>query len=111
MTISTERLRDEVGAGPSNDAVIDECLAVAHELLLQHVGDEGLEVPASVFDRAWLVAAVDLFNQSQAPNGVLSQQFDTGDGSTTAVPIRVSRDPLAGAYPLLRSYVSPVSFA
>ena len=111
MTISTERLRDEVGASTSSDDVIDECLTVAHELLLQYVGDEGIDVPPSVFDRAWLVAAVDLFNQSQAPNGVLTQQFDTGDGATSAIPVRVSRDPLAGAYPLLRSYVSPVSFA
>lgn len=110
MTISTERLRSEVGASVASDEVIDECLTVAHELLLQYVGDEGIDVPPAVFDRAWLVAAVDLFNQSQAPNGVLTQQFDTVDGGG-AIPIRVSRDPLAGAYSLLRFYVSPVSFA
>lgn len=110
MTISTARLRSEVGAGAASDEVIDESIAVAHELLLQYVADEGIDVPAPVFDRAWLVTAVDLFNQSQAPNGVLTQQFDTVDGGS-AVPIRVSRDPLAGAYPLLRSYVSPVTFA
>lgn len=111
MAIDTGRLSTEVGAGTEHETVLEECVAVSHELLLQYVQQQGAEVPDPVFDRAWLVAAVDLFNQSQAPNGVLNQQFDTGDGSLTTVPVKISRDPLAGAYPLLALYINPVTFA
>ena len=111
MAISTNRLATEVGAGTEHETVLEECVAISQELLLQYDQQQGAEVPDAVFDRAWLTVAVDLFNVSQAPNGVLNQQFDTGDGSVSTVPIRISRDPLAGAYPLLALYVDPVTFA
>lgn len=112
MPIDADRLANEVGASTTTHSVVlGECVTVSHELLLQYVAQQGAEVPDAVFDRAWLVAAVDLFNQSQAPNGVLSQQFTDVDGGTSTVPVRISRDPLAGTYPLLALYVDPVTFA
>jgi hypothetical protein len=112
MAIDTGRLSTEVGADPTQyETVLEECVDVSHELMLQYVEQQGAEVPDPVFDRAWLVVAVDLFNQSQAPNGVLSQQFTDVDGGTSSVPVRISRDPLAGAYPVLALYINPVTFA
>ena len=112
MPIDADRLANEVGATTTtHGTLLGECVTVSHELLLQYVQQQGATVPDPVFDRAWLVSAVDLFNQSQAPNGVLAQQFTDSDGGTTNVPVRISRDPLAGAYPLLALYVDPVTFA
>lgn len=112
MPIDAGRLADEVNAdATAHDVVLGECVSVAHELLLQYVAQTGAEIPDPVFDRAWLVSAVDLFNQSQAPNGVLNQQFADSEGGVTTIPVKISRDPLAGAYPLLALYVDPVTFA
>lgn len=107
MAIDAADLQREVGTNVAEDPAIDSAVETAHELLLAFIEDQGAEVPDVIFDRAWLAVAVDLFNQSKAPNGVLNQQFNTGDG-VVAAPVRISADPLRPAYPLLRMWILPV---
>jgi len=52
-----------------------------------------------VLERAYLEVGSELFHRRSAPNGVM--QFTTLDGSA----IRVARDPMVGAYPLLKRFV------
>lgn len=70
------------------------------------VGHRTGNVPASVLDRATREVCSDLFTRRQAPHGVVNAQFAGGDGPG-ATPVRINRDPLAGAYPLLARWVVP----
>lgn len=111
MAVTAENLRTEVGANPAADlAPFTSAVNVADTLLRKYVGDEYVNIPLGVYEAAWLAVAVDLYNQRQAPNGVLNQQFATPDGSVTA-PVRISADPLRPARPLLEQYVIAVGFA
>jgi hypothetical protein len=56
-------------------------------------------VPANILTRATLEVGSELYHRRSAPNGIA--QFSTFDGT----PIRVARDPMIGAYPLLNRYV------
>lgn len=112
MTIDITQLRSEVNAGTSvSDALLTSCVSVADSLLRKHVEDVFDDIPPSVYDRAWMAVAVDLFNQRRAPNGVLNQQFSTSEGGTESVPVRISADPLRPARPLLRPWVTPLGIA
>lgn len=81
-------------------AMVDECLSA---------GDDEVpyDVPATVLDRAYLLVAAEMFNQDQAPNGILNQQYETVDGMV-ATPVRISSDPMRPAYALLSRWVPPV---
>lgn len=91
-----DRLATYVNAGTSDDFVA-ECAAEAEELIEHYIGSA--DVPKTVRDRAVLEVGSELYNRRNAPNGIA--QFATPD----AAPIRVARDPLVGAYPILRHYV------
>ena len=93
-----------VGADPVFAA---EVLAEAAELVTHYVGDtlgefpvpgEGT-VPLVALDRAVIEVAQELYNRRKAPNGVA--QFAAFDGA----PVRVARDPMVGAYPILNRWV------
>ena len=118
MPVTDVELMEEVGADPSRIKELQRCVSVALPLLVRHVfGDVDQSefdltaalgekrLPVEVWDEAHLVAAAEIFHQRKAPNGVLNQQYSTGDGSA-AVPVRISRDPLKPAYPILRPWVS-----
>ncbi|SJM66842.1 hypothetical protein [Agrococcus casei] len=81
----------------ATDAFIPECAETAEVLIDGYVGSA--EVPDKVRERAILEVGSELYNRRNAPNGIA--QFATPD----AAPIRVARDPLVGAYPILRHYV------
>ena len=98
MTVSTADLRAYVNASASDDDFISTCLTEAHTLVAGYVGE--FVVPPSVLDRAALEVGSELFHRRKAPNGIM--QFATPDAS----PVRVARDPMVGAYPLLNRYVS-----
>jgi hypothetical protein len=98
MTTTTDELRAYTGASLSNDTFLETCLAEATALVGRFVGD--VTVPEVVKDRAVLEAASELFHRRQAPSGIA--QFATVDGSS---PIRVARDPMVAAYPILTPYV------
>lgn len=102
MAIDSDTLRRKVGASSTVSAEdLDALINAAGDLLIGYVGDA--EVPDTVLDRAHLAVAVEMYHQDKAPNGILNQQYDNGDGS---VAVRIGRDPLTPAYPLLRQWVS-----
>lgn len=82
----------------SAEAFAASCWAQAEALVAQHIGDA--DVPAPISDRAALEVAAELFHRRQAPNGI--SQFATPDGGGA---VRVARDPMVAAYPLLAPFV------
>ena len=87
-----------VGAGAADAEFVAACEAEATALVGAFVGTA--TVPSEVLGRASLEVGSELFHRRSAPNGVA--QFGTLDG---AAPLRVARDPMVGAYPLLNRYV------
>ncbi|GMA34738.1 hypothetical protein [Demequina litorisediminis] len=86
-----------VNAGDSDLPFITECHAEATDLVAVYVGDA--EVPETVLGRAVKEVGAELFHRRSTKNGVA--QFATPD----AQPIRVARDPMVAAYPILNRYV------
>lgn len=108
MSVAAEDLARLVNTTES-DGVLQVCLDESAALVdryLEGHGDVDEPPPAAILDRAYLLVAAELFNQRQAPNGYLNQQFDAPDGIQSE-PIRISRDPLAAARPLLAQWVYP----
>jgi hypothetical protein len=94
MSVSVEQLRQYTGAASGDADFLGSCLTEATALVARFVGS--VVIPSEVQDRAALEVASELFHRRQAPNGIA--QFATVDGAS---PIRVARDPLVAAYPLL----------
>lgn len=87
-----------VNANEATDAAfIATCWAEANALVTNFIG--AAIVPLEVRSRAVLEVGSELFHRRQAPNGVA--QFASADGA----PVRVARNPMVGAYPLLSPYV------
>ncbi len=86
-----------VGASSEDAAFVSACWDQAVTLVDQFVA--GANVPDDVLDRAYLETGSELFHRRSAPNGI--SQFAAFDGSA----IRVARDPMVGAYPLLQGWV------
>ena len=104
MAIDVNDLRTEVNATTNDDVALTNCVAVAAALLAEYVSDPTL-VPEVIYDKAWLAVGVELFNQRQAPNGILMVQDYGPDGSPSSLPVRVSADPMRPAYPLLKMFL------
>jgi len=92
--VTVEQIREYVGASANDADFLAGCLAESEALVTRFAGE--VEVPEAIIDRAVIEVASELFHRRQAPNGVA--QFATVDGSS---PIRVARDPLVAAYPIL----------
>ncbi|MFD1505263.1 hypothetical protein FE374_09360 [Georgenia yuyongxinii] len=90
-------LQKYVGAHEGDATYVESCWAEAASLVAQFVGDA--TVPAEVIRRATLEVGSELYHRRSAPNGVA--QFASLDGTA----VRVARDPMVGAYPLLTRYV------
>lgn len=84
--------------GSATDPFIAACCTQAGELVAAYVGDA--VIPAAVADRAALEVAAELFHRRQAPGGIT--QFATPDGGSA---VRMARDPMVAAYPLLNRYL------
>ena len=78
-------------------AFIEACADEAVAMVTAYVG-VGDYVPQAILQRAYLEVGSELYNRRSAPNGI--SQFASPDGSV----IRVARDPMVGAYPLLRPF-------
>ena len=91
-------LKAYVGAPDSDDAFVSTCWDEAHALVDLFCGS--VVVPATVLKRAKIECGSELFHRRSAPNGIA--QFATLDGGSA---VRVARDPMIGAYPLLTPYV------
>lgn len=106
MSVNAQDLADYVGAGVADD-YISGCLATAQTLVGDYVTASSrtdadgyiVIVPDEVTDRAVLEVGSELFHRKNAPNGVA--QFATMDGA----PIRVARDPMVAARPILAPYL------
>ena len=90
-------LQEYVGAPDSDAAYVEQCWDEATSLVSVYVGD--IEIPIAILDRATLEVGSELYHRRQAPNGIA--QFSSMDGT----PVRVARDPMLGAYPLLNRYI------
>lgn len=99
MAVTAEEVRVFVGAETGeHTALIADSLSEALTLVAKYVGTA--PVAEALRDRAVLEVAADLFHRRNAPNGI-TNQFDIADGQ----PLRISRDPMAPAYKILR--ISP----
>lgn len=104
MTVAD--LRAYVNSSQADDeAFLTACWTEARELVWGYVGVHEDRVPTSVMDRAILEVGAELFHRKQAPGGIT--QFATIDGPS---PVRMARDPMLGAYPLLNRWL-PGGFA
>ena len=90
-------LQEYVGAPDSDATYVEQCWDEATSLVSVYVGD--VEIPIAILDRATLEVGSELYHRRQAPNGIA--QFSSMDGT----PVRVARDPMLGAYPLLNRYI------
>lgn len=61
--------------------------------------DTGATVPPVVLDQCYLLTGAESFQRRQSPGGVT--QFSDG----TANPVRLAKDPMTPAYPLLVPFV------
>ena len=95
---TVEDLRNYVGALPSDDAFLMECLSQASALVSQYT--HGSTVPMSVLEGVLLQVGAELFNRRNAPSGIA--QFSSLDGT----PMRVAKDPLTSSYALLNRYIT-----
>lgn len=90
-------LKAYVGAPDSDNSFVSDCWDQAHLLVDTFVGT--VVVPAAVLTRAKIECGSELYHRRSAPNGIA--QFATLDGGSA---VRVARDPMIGAYPLLYPY-------
>lgn len=102
MAVTVDDLRELVNSGPSDDAVLDRCLAFGRSVVDSVTALATQEIPEGVLDEAILTAASDHFQRRKAPNGVLNQVFDAGDG---VVPIRIGGNPADSVRTLLAAWL------
>jgi hypothetical protein len=94
--MTAERLASYVGTNNAN-GFVTHCWDEAVELVNAYV--DGAEIPESTLTRAQLEVGAELFHRKSTKNAVA--QFATPD----AQPIRIARDPMVAAYPLLARHM------
>ena len=87
-------LKAYVGAPDSDNAFVNDCWSEATALVVAFVGTA--TVNADILQRAKIECGSELFHRRSAPNGIA--QFATLDGGSA---VRINRDPMTPAYPLL----------
>jgi hypothetical protein len=90
-------LKQMVGSDSTDDVYVQNCWDTATALVEEFIGGE--YVPTSIRDRAVLNVGSELYHQRNAPNGLA--QF----ASFETAPVRIARDPMTAAYPLLNRWV------
>ncbi len=96
--MSATDLAAYVGTSGSTDFV-ESCWAQSVALVAAYVGEA--VVPADVLKRAQIEVGAELFHRKSTKLGLA--QFAMPDAS----PVRVLRDPVQAAYPLLARYMGP----
>lgn len=94
-----EDLKAYVNASSADDTFVEDCWDQAHLLVSNFCGLNDT-VPVGILDRARIEVGQELFSRRAAPNGIA--QFATMDGTQG---VRVARDPMVGAYPILQPYI------
>lgn len=82
---------------PGDQAFVDKSYAAALALVTKTI--DGKAVPDEVISRAVLEVGADLFHRRSTRNGV------AGFADADLNPYRISRDPLAGARPILAPWL------
>jgi hypothetical protein len=82
-----------------------ECLTEAAGMVVAHEAGHSADVPDHAHYRAVLEVAAELHYRRQARGGIA--MFTTGENPA---PVRLARDPLTAAYPILAPYL-PGGFA
>lgn len=100
-TVPTDLASYVDGAASSDAEFLLACEARAQALLSAYLGSA--VVPPEVVRAAELEVAAELFARRGLSHGLVT--FGGGEGDVQAV--RVNRDPLTLAYPLLARYVRP----
>lgn len=99
--MSAADLQHYVRAADGDLDFVTDCYDEATALVDKHVaGVPDGDVPDVVLSRAVLEVGAELFHRRATKNGVA--QFATGDGQ----PVRVARDPMVAARPILAPYVA-----
>jgi len=96
-TMSATDLATFVRANDTDAPFVEQSWDQAVALIAGFVGTA--DVPAEVLQRATLEVGAELFHRRATKNGVA--QFATPD----AAPVRIARDPMVAAYPLLAPFV------
>ena len=96
--MTAAQLQSYVGAPDSDETFVTSCWDEAVVLVTKFVGTA--TVPATVLLRAKIECGSELFHRRSAPNGIA--QFATLDGGSA---VRVARDPMIAAYPILTPWV------
>lgn len=100
------RLAPFIGLGgvqdPPKTLFVNECAAEAVDLIEHYIGD-ARGIPESVLTRAALEVAADLYHRRTARNGIAG--FDESEIGSS--PMRINRDPLAPARPILAPFLGP----
>lgn len=98
MALTVDELRAYTNAAVGDDDFLTSCVTQATALVARFVGT--VTVPDAIVDRAALEVGSELFYRRQAPSGIT--QFATVDGASA---IRIARDPMVAAYPILTPWV------
>lgn len=104
MAVTAEAVRQWVNAAASKLPLLEECLAYAElalDKLIEDDFDPAVEIPETAYDRALKLLTAEVFNQQQAPHGIVNEQF-ASEGEVASTPIRITRDPLPVVYPVLK---------
>ena len=96
--ISVADLAAFVGA-PASDPYLETCVEEATEMVRQAIGNA--RVPEEIKRIAVREVAADIYHRRSARNGVAG--FD--DSDITPAPVRINRDPMVAARPILRPYL------
>jgi len=96
--MTAAQLKSYVGAPDSDTTFVTACWDESVALITKFVGTA--TVPATVLLRARIECGSELFHRRSAPNGIA--QFATLDGGSA---VRVARDPMIAAYPILTPWV------
>lgn len=83
------------------DPYISQCAVEAVDMVLHYIGAEKDAIPASVFHRACVEVGADLYHRRSARNGIAGFE----DTDITSAPVRINRDPLVPARPILAPYM------
>lgn len=101
IRLSATSLATYVGAKNPDDPFAEQCWSEAVALVNRRCGKDLAAVPDGVLDRAYLEVGAELYHRRATKNG--AAQFAVPD----AQPIRIARDPLVSAYPLIDPYLGP----
>lgn len=83
------------------DPYISQCAIEAVDMVMHYIGAEKDSIPASVFQRACVEVGADLYHRRSARNGIAGFE----DTDITSAPVRINRDPLVPARPILAPYM------